>query len=884
MLPRFRSKINTPTLKYTIEPKSKSSWLAVLVGVLLCFLVIVLWFVLYTKQHNDYSKLIALEANKFSGYIQADLRNRIPYLKHLVTHWDYHKGISKDEFINDIQSYISDTPGFQAIEWVDKTYHARWIVPISGNEQAQDIYLAFEENRRNALEKAKIRGIPTMTSPIELVQGGKGFLVYFPLFNNGEFDGFILAVFRVNEWLEYVFNIKNIPEEREFFKLSISIDDSLVFRDTGWESHKSSIEATVITDLMDHHFSIQLRPTELFFERNSTIVNEVIIFGGILLSLIVSFMVYLSQKATEETWRSHAAQKLLETTIDALEKTKNKLQSTNIRLNLATESGNIGIWSWDIKTNNLIWNDIMYELYEASRDVLPNYDTWRKCLHPEDAVETISMLDDAVIGKAVFDTEFRIILRDGSIRHIRAVAKVERDEKGTSQRVTGLNWNVTELKQKEYSLIQSEERVRLLLNSTGEAIYGINFQGECTFANPSCARMLGYNSPEDLLGKNMHNLIHHSYSDGRPMPVSECRIFRAFRLGKGEHIEESLWKSDGTSFPAELWSYPQVLNGLVEGAVVTFIDITERKKAAELLATEKRRLSYTLEGTNAGTWEWNVQTGEVIINNRWAEIIGYTLEELTPISIDTWKKYAHPDDLIKSYELLQNHFMNKVEYYECEIRMHHKNGNWVWIVDKGQIAIRTDDGKPLVMYGTHQDINARKQAENRIRHLASHDAVTDLPNVMLARLRAKKAIHNAQQNNKSITIILLNLMDLSKVNINYGHDMGDAVLKKVAEILTSSLSQTDTISRTGGGDFLIILPEIQSSNNANIIATNIINIFSKSLPINHTDIRISISIGIAIYPIHGKDFESLCKQAYAAMYSIKKTDRSGFAFAGDQFN
>jgi diguanylate cyclase (GGDEF)-like protein/PAS domain S-box-containing protein len=127
---------------------------------------------------------------------------------------------------------------------------------------------------------------------------------------------------------------------------------------------------------------------------------------------------------------------------------------------------------------------------------------------------------------------------------------------------------------------QAEKKERLLLDSTAEAIYGIDLQGNCTFANPSCARMLGYASTEELLGKNMHNLIHHSYPGGSPMQVEVCRIYKAFRVGEGVHVDdEVLWRKDGSSFPVEYWSYPQKVNEDVSGAVVAFIDITKRKHA-----------------------------------------------------------------------------------------------------------------------------------------------------------------------------------------------------------------------------------------------------------------------------------------------------------------
>jgi PAS domain S-box-containing protein len=129
------------------------------------------------------------------------------------------------------------------------------------------------------------------------------------------------------------------------------------------------------------------------------------------------------------------------------------------------------------------------------------------------------------------------------------------------------------------ALEDSEERVRLVLDSAAEGIYGIDARGDCTFANQSCIELLGCKNVNDLLGKNMHDLMHHTRSDGRPYPVAECKIFQAFREGKGAHVEnEVLWRLDGTSFPADYWSRPIFQEGKTIGAVVSFMDTTARKK------------------------------------------------------------------------------------------------------------------------------------------------------------------------------------------------------------------------------------------------------------------------------------------------------------------
>ncbi len=130
----------------------------------------------------------------------------------------------------------------------------------------------------------------------------------------------------------------------------------------------------------------------------------------------------------------------------------------------------------------------------------------------------------------------------------------------------------------EARLRESEERIRLLLDSTGEAIFGLDPEGNCSFGNPSCARLLGFDRPSDLLGKNMHQLMHHTRPDGTPYPEQECPIFRAMRQGKNMHSEQEVfWRADGTCFSAEYWCHPIWRGQESMGSVVTFLDITERK-------------------------------------------------------------------------------------------------------------------------------------------------------------------------------------------------------------------------------------------------------------------------------------------------------------------
>ncbi|TNE70352.1 PAS domain S-box protein [bacterium] len=144
-------------------------------------------------------------------------------------------------------------------------------------------------------------------------------------------------------------------------------------------------------------------------------------------------------------------------------------------------------------------------------------------------------------------------------------------------------------------------------------------------------------------------------------------------------------------------------------------DITQYKEREKKLKHERFKALSVLEGTNVGTWEWNVQTGEMDVSERWAEIVGYSKDDLKPLNIVSWIKRVHSDDLVLSNELLEKCFNGESEYYELETRILHKSGSWIWVLNKGKVFSRTDENKPAMMYGTLQDITERKTKEELLR-------------------------------------------------------------------------------------------------------------------------------------------------------------------------
>jgi len=187
----------------------------------------------------------------------------------------------------------------------------------------------------------------------------------------------------------------------------------------------------------------------------------------------------------------------------------------------------------------------------------------------------------------------------------------------------------------ETALRESEERYRLLLDSTAEAIYGLDLKGICTFSNPSCVRMLGYGGEADLVGKKMHALTHHTRKDGTPYPEEECQIYTAIRKRQETHVvDEVLWRADGSSFPAEYWSYPMYNDGALVGSVVTFLDISERKSVEEQLKRSEERYRLLFQANPQPTFLYDGKTFRFLaVNEAAIRHYGYSNDEFLSLSV-----------------------------------------------------------------------------------------------------------------------------------------------------------------------------------------------------------------------------------------------------------
>ena len=296
--------------------------------------------------------------------------------------------------------------------------------------------------------------------------------------------------------------------------------------------------------------------------------------------------------------------------------------------------------------------------------------------------------------------------------------------------------------QAEDALHNSEERIRLILDSTNEAICGCDSEGTCLFSNPSAARMLGYGDPAELLGKNIHALQHHTRKDGTPYPLEECPIYIGFQKGESVHRDDEVfWRRDGTSFPVEYWSHPVVRECRTLGAVITFIDITDRKQAEAALRKSERELRTIIETIPAFVVS-ALPDGSV-------DFLSQSLLDYTGLSREQWlgwgwRDIAHPEDGERAVNKWRVALAGG-EPLEVEVRYRRADGKYRWYLGR-QVPLRDDKGNIVKWYGTLHDIEDQKQAEAALRKSEEQNRILlQINNAIITNLTQQALLHSISE-------------------------------------------------------------------------------------------------------------------------------------------
>ena len=300
--------------------------------------------------------------------------------------------------------------------------------------------------------------------------------------------------------------------------------------------------------------------------------------------------------------------------------------------------------------------------------------------------------------------------------------------------------------------------------------------------------------------------------------------------------------------------------------------LRELNKEIEQINTDLRvseqRWKFALEGSGDGVWDWDLKTQQVFFSKKWKKMLGYDEHEIAN-SPDAWKELIHKDDLNLVLNGLDNYLNKKIDNYRFEYRLRCKDKSWKWILTRGIVVEWDKKGSPKRMVGTHVDISERKKSEETIWKQANFDTLTGLPNRRMFFYRLQEEIKRASRQQTQFVLMFLDLDGFKEVNDQYGHQAGDMVLIESSRRIKAAIRESDTFARLAGDEFTIIMNLKDDLESFKKVAQNIINTFRLPFLQVNTTCRVSVSIGIAIFPTHGNEADLLMSSADKAMYAAK---------------
>jgi len=306
-------------------------------------------------------------------------------------------------------------------------------------------------------------------------------------------------------------------------------------------------------------------------------------------------------------------------------------------------------------------------------------------------------------------------------------------------------------------------------------------------------------------------------------------------------------------------------------------DITRRKLAELALRDSEARWKLALESVGDGLWDWQIQSGQEYLSPNLLRMYGYSEDEIR-CDVNVLDELTHPDDLERMHHECQMYLDGLTPAFSNERRVRCKNGNWKWVLSRGMVIQRDDQGKPLRMIGTHTDITERKTAEVLIWQQANFDALTGLPNRRMMQDRLSQELKKCRRDGTQLALLLMDLDHFKEVNDTLGHDRGDLLLTEAARRIQGCLREVDTVARMGGDEFTVIITELTHATDLHHILPKLLTALSATFHLGTDQVFVSASIGVTIYPTDGHDIEALMKNADQALYVAKGAGRNRFSF------
>lgn len=418
--------------------------------------------------------------------------------------------------------------------------------------------------------------------------------------------------------------------------------------------------------------------------------------------------------------------------------------------------------------------------------------------------------------------------------------------------------------------------IQQLIEAVPQPIFFKDAEGHYLGVNTAWEKFFGI-PRKQFIGKSVFEL----YPDNQALAKKHhARDQELFDRPGSQSYEAAIAAADGkvhhTIYNKATFNKP---DGSVAGLIGTITDVSGLKDAEAALRKSEARFRHLTELSSDWYWEQDVdfRFTEISLNVRNIglgsdENIGKTRWETKGVRMTEGERQAHKDTL-----MAQQPFQNFL-YQVADA-----SGNLHTISASGR-PIFDEEGRFTGYRGTGTDVTEKKKVEDQIRHMAHHDALTELPNRILLQDRIGQAIAQAQRSRKVAALLFIDLDRFKNINDSLGHQVGDGLLRAVAGRLVACVRGTDTVARMGGDEFVVVLTELRRAEDAGQVAKKILALLPQPIDIGGHELRVTPSIGICLYPHDGEDVETLMRNADAAMYHAKETGRNNFQFFTHQMN
>ena len=617
---------------------------------------------------------------------------------------------------------------------------------------------------------------------------------------------------------------------------------------------------------------------------------------------------------------------------DAVERAEhafNELKESQSLWNFAIEGSGDGVWDWDVTNEKVFYSKRWKELLGYSEtEIGDGLDEWSKRIHPDDKAGTEAAVTAHFKGiTSSYSYEHRLLCKDGSYKWILTRGLVvSRDGSGKPLRVIGTHTDISELKLQQ-AYMQFRNRILVMLargEPTSQVMLATVAGLEAIHSEMICSILL-----LDDEGKQFVDVVAPSLPDfyneaikGVEVGVGKGSCGTAAATGERVIVDDisthSYWQLYkplvARAGLAACWSQPikssthRVLGTfaiyhrkvnrptaadimLIEQSA-DLISIALDKNAAEVrLHDRERQLELVLDASQLGFWDWDILKDKVIRNERWASMLGYSLNDIE-FSVKQWVDFIHPDDQARAYKSIQDCLEGLAPMHSIEYRMRTKDGQYKWILDQAQVVERDVNHKAIRMCGTHTDITERKLMEEQIRHQALFDGLTQLPNRYLFEDRLHQALVKSKRTGCYGALMFLDLDNFKPLNDRYGHAVGDLLLTEVAARLKSCVREADTVARIGGDEFVVALEqldtdkklsEIEAESTADkirlLLAEPYLLKMSTAAGVVSTVVHhCTASIGVVLFIGNEIRPEEILKRSDDAMYLAKDAGRNQVKF------